>query len=130
MLVKIVPWSSFTGSIIALVSRLLSLCSHFLKHIHLSCRRDSLLQYSCASCALVDQISPTSVLFPGRCGVVAAVVPVTQSGFRGNRSTIDMIFCLRQLQENALSRTDHCTWYLSTSVRRSIQLGGLDYGSY
>ena len=26
-----------------------------------------------------------------------------------------MIFCLRQLQKRALSRTDHCTWYLSTS---------------
>ena len=28
------------------------------------------------------------------------VVPETQCGFRGNRSTVGMIFCLRQLQEN------------------------------
>ena len=34
---------------------------------------------------------------------------------------VDMIFCLRQL---------HCIWYLSTSVRRSIQLGGLGFGTY
>ena len=33
-------------------------------------------------------------------------------------------------KKNALSRTDHCTWYLSTSVRRSIQVGGPGYGSY
>ena len=28
-----------------------------------------------------------------------------------------------------MSRTDHCPWYLSTSVRRSIQLGGPGYSS-
>ena len=33
-------------------------------------------------------------------------------------------------KKNALSRTDHCAWYLSTSVRRSIQLGGPGYDSY
>ena len=37
--------------------------------------------------------------------ITPEVVPETQCGFRGNRSTVDMIFCLRQLQENALSRT-------------------------
>ena len=64
--------------------------------------------------------------------ITPEVVPETQCGFRGNRSRVDMIFCLQQLQEkkSALSRTDHCTWYLSTSVRRSIQLGGPGYGSY
>ena len=30
------------------------------------------------------------------------VVPETQCGFRGNRSTVDMIFCLRQLQEKCI----------------------------
>ena len=53
--------------------------------------------------------------------ITPEVVPETQCG---NRSTVDMIFCLRQLQvkciELHLSRTDHCAWYLSTSVRRSI----------
>ena len=49
------------------------------------------------------------------------ITPEAQCGFRGNRNTVDMIFCLRQLQKGAWSRTDHCTWYLSISVRRSIQ---------
>ena len=31
--------------------------------------------------------------------ITPEVVPETQCGFRGNRSTVDMIFCLRQLQE-------------------------------
>ena len=52
----------------------------------------------------------------------------TQCCFRGNRSTVDMTFCRYKI--SALSRTDHCTWYLSTSVRRSIKLGGPGYGSY
>ena len=63
--------------------------------------------------------------------ITPEVVPETQCGFRCNRSTVDMIVCLRQLQ-------DRCTeqyrplymLYLSTSVRRSIQLGGPGYGSY
>ena len=55
--------------------------------------------------------------------ITPEVVPETQCGFRGNQSTVDMIFC-------ALSSIDHCTWHLSTSVRRSIQLGGPGYGSY
>ena len=32
------------------------------------------------------------------------VVPETQCGFRGNRSTVDMIFCLRQLQEKCIEQ--------------------------
>ena len=62
--------------------------------------------------------------------ITPKVVPETQCSLRGNRGTVDMIFCLRQLQESALSRTDHYTWYLSTSVKRSIQLGGPGYDSY
>ena len=38
------------------------------------------------------------------------VIPETQCGFRDNRSNVDVIFCLPQLQESALSRTDQCTW--------------------
>ena len=37
---------------------------------------------------------------------------------------------LYTVKKSALSKTDHCTWYLSTSVRSSIQLGGPGYGSY
>ena len=62
--------------------------------------------------------------------ITPEVVPKIQCGVISIRSIVDMIFCLRQLQKSALSRTDHCTWYLSTSVRRSIQLGGPDYGNY
>ena len=32
------------------------------------------------------------------------VVPETQCGFRSNRSTVDMIFCLRQLQEKCIEQ--------------------------
>ena len=63
--------------------------------------------------------------------ITPEVVPEIQCGFRGNRSTIDMIyFVSNNYKKSALSRTDHCTCYLPTSVRRSIQLGGLDNGSY
>ena len=36
--------------------------------------------------------------------ITPEVVPETQCGFRGNRSTVDMIFCLRQLQENCIEQ--------------------------
>ena len=82
------------------------------------------------------------------------VVPETQRGFRGNRSTVEKPICLRQLQEksnmasegsrepwiryfvsdrykkSALSKTDLCTWYFLISVKRSIQLGGPGYDSF
>ncbi|KAK2152616.1 hypothetical protein NP493_2436g00002 [Ridgeia piscesae] len=32
------------------------------------------------------------------------LVPETQCGFRGNRSTVDMIFCLRQLQDKCIEQ--------------------------
>ena len=63
--------------------------------------------------------------------ITPEVVPETQCGFRGNRSTVDMIYIVSDsYKKSALSRTDHCTWYLSTSVKRLIQLGGPGYGSY
>ena len=36
--------------------------------------------------------------------ITPEVVPDTQCGFRGNRSTVDMIFCLRQLQEKCIEQ--------------------------
>ena len=63
--------------------------------------------------------------------ITPEVVPETKCGFRGNRSTVDMIFCLRQLQEKCIEQ-DRPLYirYLSTSAKRSIQLGGPGYGSY
>ena len=62
--------------------------------------------------------------------ITPEVVPDTQCGFRSNRSTVDMIFCLRQLQEKCIEQIDLCILCLSTSRRHSTPLGGLDYGSY
>ena len=36
--------------------------------------------------------------------ITPEVVPETQCGFRDNRSTVDMIFCLRQLQEKCIEQ--------------------------
>ena len=36
--------------------------------------------------------------------ITPEVVPETQSGFRGNRSTVDMMFCPRQLQEKCIEQ--------------------------
>jgi len=36
--------------------------------------------------------------------ITSEVVPETQYGLRGNRSTVDMIFCLRQLQEKCIEQ--------------------------
>ena len=36
--------------------------------------------------------------------ITPEVLPETQYGFRGNRSTVDMIFCLRQLQEKCIEQ--------------------------
>ena len=36
--------------------------------------------------------------------ITPGVVPETQCGFRGNQSTVDMIFCLRQLQEKCIEQ--------------------------
>ena len=36
--------------------------------------------------------------------ITQKVVPETQCGFRGKRSTVDMIFCLRQLQEKCIEQ--------------------------
>ena len=48
--------------------------------------------------------------------IASEVVPETECDFGGNRSTVVMIFCSDSYKKSALSRTDHCTWYLSTSV--------------
>ena len=58
------------------------------------------------------------------------IVLETQFGSRSNRSTVNMIFFSDSYKKSALNRTNHCSWYLSTIVRRSIQLGGTGYGSY
>ena len=39
-----------------------------------------------------------------RLRVTAGLATDTQCGFRGNRSTVDMIFCLRQLQEKCIEQ--------------------------
>ena len=62
--------------------------------------------------------------------ITPEVVPETQCGFRGNRSTIYMIFCLRQQQEKCIEQDRPLYMVMSPSVRRSIQLGELNYGSY
>ena len=36
--------------------------------------------------------------------ITPEVVPENQCGFRGNRSTVDMIFCIRQLQERCIEQ--------------------------
>ena len=36
--------------------------------------------------------------------ITPELVPETQCGFRGNRSTVDMIFCLRHLQEKCIEQ--------------------------
>ena len=36
--------------------------------------------------------------------ITPEVMPETQCGFRSNRSTVDMIFCLRQLQEKCIEQ--------------------------
>ena len=36
--------------------------------------------------------------------MTSEVVPETQCSFRGNRNTVDMIFCLRQLQEKSIEQ--------------------------
>lgn len=36
--------------------------------------------------------------------ITPGIVPETQCGFRNNRSTVDMIFCLRQLQEKCIEQ--------------------------
>ena len=36
--------------------------------------------------------------------IIPEVVPETQCGFRSNRSTVNMIFCLRQLQEKYIEQ--------------------------
>ena len=36
--------------------------------------------------------------------ITPEIVPATQCGFRGNRNTMDMIFCLRQLQEKCIEQ--------------------------
>jgi hypothetical protein len=36
--------------------------------------------------------------------ITSDIVPETQCGFRNNRSTVDMIFCLRQLQEKCIEQ--------------------------
>ena len=64
--------------------------------------------------------------------ITPEVGPETQCGFRSNRSTVDMIFCLRQLQEKCIEQDQplYIVLSLSTSRRHSTPLGGLDYGSY
>ena len=56
------------------------------------------------------------------------VVPETQCGFRGNRSTVDIIFCLWHLQEKCIKQDQPL--YMVFGDRRSVQLGRPGYGSH
>ncbi|KAK2163328.1 hypothetical protein NP493_1463g01043 [Ridgeia piscesae] len=70
-------------------------CNHLKKGYRTDCgnyRGISLL-------SIVGKIFARVVLDRLSTHITPEVVPDTQCGFRGNRSTMDMIFCLRQLQE-------------------------------
>ena len=57
------------------------------------------------------------------------LVPETQCGFRGNRSTVD-IFCLRKPQEKCIEQDRPLYMVFVDFSKASIQLGGPGYGSY
>ena len=50
--------------------------------------------------------------------ITPEVVPETQCGFRGNRSTVDMILCLRQLQERC---TEQRQWLITVLCMHCFQ---------
>ena len=62
--------------------------------------------------------------------ITPEVVPETQCGFRGNRSTVDMIFCLRQLQEKCIEQ-DRPLYMVFVDFSKAFDtVGGPGYGSY
>ena len=50
------------------------------------------------------------------------ILPKEQSGFRPNRSTTDMMFVIRRLQELARKKRIPCMYALSTLPKRTILL--------
>ena len=62
--------------------------------------------------------------------ITPEVVPETWCGFRGNRSTVDMIFCLRQLQEKCIEYDRPLYMVFVDFSKALIQLGGPGYVSY
>jgi len=58
------------------------------------------------------------------------VVPETQCGFRGNRSTVDMTFCLRQQQEKCIEQDRPLYMVFFDFSKAFDTVGGPGYGSY
>jgi len=64
----------------------------------------------CATYRVISLLSTTGKIFARillnilSTHITPEVVPETQCGFRGIRSTVDMIFCLRQLQEKCIEQ--------------------------
>ena len=50
------------------------------------------------------------------------ILPGEQSGFRPNRSTTDMVFVIRRLQELARKKKKHCMYALSALPKRTTPL--------
>ena len=55
--------------------------------------------------------------------ITSEVVPETQCGFRGNRSTVDMICCLRQLQEKCIEQ-DRPLYMVFVDIRKAFDTVG------
>ncbi|KAK2177918.1 hypothetical protein NP493_571g01018 [Ridgeia piscesae] len=62
-------------------------------------RRQSVQQTAPTNISIATKIFARILLNRLSTHITPEVVPETQCGFRGNRSTVDVIFCLRQLQE-------------------------------
>ena len=58
------------------------------------------------------------------------ILPEEQSGFRPNRSTIDMTFVIRRLQDLARKKQFRCMYALSTSPKRTTLLTKPSSGQY
>ena len=58
--------------------------------------------------------------------ITPEVVPETQCGFRSNRSTVDMILCLRQLQEKCIEQ-DRPLYIVFVDFTKAFDTVGRDW---